>query len=487
MLDQNLASLAPTSLWQHFAAITQIPRASKHEERAAAYVVGRARELGLAVLRDDVGNVLVKKPATKGMEDRRTVVLQSHLDMVCQKTPDSTHDFANDPIAARIDADVVRADRTTLGADNGIGVAATLAVLASTDIAHGPIEALFTVDEETGMTGANGLKPGFLGGDILLNLDSEDEGEICIGCAGGADFKARSTYTEAPVPKGWVALSIDVGGLKGGHSGVDIHLGRANASKVLARVLYECLGEVALRVVRFQGGDLRNAIPRSASAVIVVPAKAADAVVARIAGLAQQICNEYAPADPDMKITTTKAKAATTAMSGALTKKLLSTLYASPHGVFAMVRDMPEVTETSTNLAIVDVAKGEIAITHMLRSSVDTKKRDVANMLTAVFSLLGCDVVVSAGYPGWTPNTRSPVLAILRERYEARFNKPARVTATHGGLECGIIRSVYPTMDAVSIGPTVRFPHSPDEHVEIASVQKFWDFLTDVLAAVPKR
>lgn len=487
MTDQSLASLAPTSLWQHFAAIARIPRPSKHEERAAAYVVERARELGLPVRRDDVGNVLVTKPATKGMEDRRTVVLQSHLDMVCQKTPDSTHDFANDPIAARIDGEVVRADRTTLGADNGIGVAAALAVLASTNIAHGPIEALFTVDEETGMTGANGLKPGFLSGDILLNLDSEDEGEICIGCAGGADFKARSTYTEAAVPKGWVALAIDVGGLKGGHSGVDIHLGRANASKVLARVLYECLGEAALRIVRFQGGDLRNAIPRSASAVVVVPAKAADAVLARIAELAQQIRHEYAPVDPDMKIKTTKTKATARAMSRALTKKLLSTLYASPHGVFAMVRDMPAVTETSTNLAIVDVAKGAIAITHMLRSSVDSKKRDVANMLSAVFSLLGCDVVVSAGYPGWTPNTRSPVLAILRERYQARFGKPAQVTATHGGLECGIIRSVYPKMDAVSIGPTVRFPHSPDEHVEIASVQKFWDFLTDVLAAVPQR
>jgi dipeptidase D len=483
----TLDTLSPAPLWRHFAALSAIPRPSKKEERAAAYVVESARALGLVVERDDVGNVLVKKPATKGMEDRRTVVLQSHLDMVCQKTPDSTHDFANDPIAAHIDGDVVRADHTTLGADDGIGVSAALAVLASTDIPHGPIEALFTIDEETGMTGANGLRPGFLSGDILLNLDSEDEGEICIGCAGGADLKARMTYTESAVTKGALAFSVDVGGLKGGHSGVDIHLGRANANKVLARVLFECAKEFALRVVRFQGGDLRNAIPRSASAVVVVPAKAAARFGARVDEVAREICAEFSAVDADLTIKTTTVKTPTKAMSGALSKKLLATLYASPHGVFAMVRDMPSVTETSTNLAIVDVQKGKLSITHMLRSSVDTKKRDVANMLTAVFSLLGCDVVTSGGYPGWTPNTRSPVLAVLRERYESRFKKPAKVTATHGGLECGIIRSVYPTMDAVSIGPTVRFPHSPDEHVDIQSVQKFWDFLTDVLAAVPKR
>ena len=477
-----LSHLRPTQVWTHFEALCAIPRPSKKEAQAAEYVLRLARSWGLSAQKDGVGNVIVRKPATKGHEQARTVVLQCHLDMVPQKTMDCPHDFERDPIRPRIVDDTVRATGTTLGADDGIGVSVALSVLQASDLVHGPLEVLFTIDEETGMTGANGLQPGLLKGDILLNLDSEDEGELCIGCAGGADVHVDARVKELPVPATALAFQIDVVGLRGGHSGVDIHLGRANANKLLARVLFEAACETDLRIHSFVGGNLRNAIARSAAAVVVVKKTQAETLAQAVARSAAVVQGEFAAADPGLRVSLAPHKRPHRAMDKRTSLRWLRALYASPHGVMAMVPDMPHVTETSTNLAIVQIARGKVHVGHMLRSSVDSKKRDVENTLRAVFELAGATVTVKGGYPGWQPNTSSPVLSLLKSIYQTKFATAARVTATHGGLECGIIRSVYPHMDAISIGPTVRFPHSPDEQVDIPSVQKFWDFLVDVLA-----
>jgi dipeptidase D len=482
-----LGELKPTAVWKHFEEICSIPRPSGKEERAAAHVRQFAQSRGLDYESDKVGNVLIRKAPTSGMEGRRTVVLQTHLDMVPQKNQDVNHDFEKDPIRPSIDGDAVRAQGTTLGADNGIGVATALAVLESNDLTHGPIEALFTIDEETGLTGANNLQPGVLQGDILFNLDSEDEGEICVGCAGGANVDVRFEYTPKPVPKGSVAMQVDVTGLKGGHSGVDIHLGRANANKVMTRILWEARGAADLRIARWSGGDLRNAIPRYAQAVVIIPKKKAKAFLQAFESMASVVKAEFHSVDPDLSITAEKTRLPRKSMGKASSARLLNALYACPNGVFAMMRDMPEVTETSTNLAVVEVAKGKVAVTNLVRSAVETKKTDVANQIRGVFELVGGKVNLSGAYPGWQPNVTSPVLAMLKETYKQKFGVTPAVTATHGGLECGIIRSLYPDMDAVSFGPTIRFPHSPDEHVDIPSVQKFWDFLVDALGAVPAR
>jgi dipeptidase D len=486
-MGDALGRLKPAAIWNHFEALCSIPRPSKHEQRAAAHVRDFAASRGLEALLDDAGNVIVRKPASRGMETRRTVVLQTHLDMVPQKNEDVKHDFTADPIRPRIDGGVVRATGTTLGADNGIGVAAALAVLESRDLVHGPIEALFTIDEEAGMTGANKLKGGLLEGDVLFNLDSEDEGQICIGCAGGMDVSAKLAYEEEPAAKGAVALQVKVRGLKGGHSGVDIHLGRANANKVLDRVLAEARRDVDLRIAAWEGGDLRNAIPRYGHAVVTVPRHQADAFAKKVASVTSDLASEYRAVDPDLVVEVQETDLAAATMDALGTARLLDALYACPHGVFAMVREMPEVTETSTNLAIVKMEKGWVTVRCMLRSSIETKKVDVANIIRSVFTLAGAEVTSSGSYPGWQPNVASPVLAMLTELYQRKFGTAAKVTATHGGLECGIIRSVYPHMDAVSFGPTIRYPHSPDEHVEIVSVQKFWDFLVEALREIPVR
>lgn len=482
-----LATLEPKPLWNHFEQLCGIPRPSKKEEKVATHVLALAKGWGLQASRDSAGNVIIKKAAAPGMADRRTVVLQAHLDMVPQRAADSTHDFERDPIKPRIKGEAVYATGTTLGADNGIGVATALAVLQSKDLAHGPLEALFTVDEETGMSGANGLRQGLLAGDLLLNLDSEDEGEICIGCAGGADFKARLKMSERALPKGSVALRLAVSGLKGGHSGVDIHLGRANANKVLTRLVNAAVHEAAARLIRFAGGDLRNAIPRSAEAVVAVAAKDAERATAAVERLARELKAEYAAVDPELAVAVEKARAPAKALSKADTARAVAALMACPHGAFAMVRDMPTVTETSNNLAIVTLNKGTLDATCMYRSSVDSKKADVGEILRSVFELAGADITQFGGYPGWTPDVKSQLLGVCQRVYKDKFGKTAKITATHGGLECGIIRAAYPHMDAVSIGPTIRYPHSPDEHVDIGSVQRFWTYLTEVLRQVPAR
>ncbi len=486
-MTDALAALEPKPVWQHFEKLCAIPRPSKKEAKAAAYVLSLARAWGLRAWQDEVGNVIVAKPATPGMEDRRTAVLQAHLDMVPQRAADSTHDFERDPIEPRVDGQAVRANGTTLGADNGIGVATALAVLQSRDLAHGPIEALFTVDEETGMSGANGLKQGQLHGDLLLNLDSEDEGEICIGCAGGGDLKAELKLTERAVAKGSLALRVAVAGLKGGHSGVDIHLGRGNANKVLARVLGAVRREVPVRLARFSGGNLRNAIPRSAEATIVVAAKDGERAQQVIGALANDIRAELAAVDPELSVTSEKARAPAKALSRPDSDRVLDALVACPHGAFSMVRDMPTVTETSNNLAIVELAKGVLRVHCMFRSSVDSKKTDVSEGLRAIFELIGAKISVFGGYPGWTPDVKSRLLAVCKNVYAEKFGTTPKITATHGGLECGIIRAAYPHMEAVSIGPTIRYPHSPDEHVDIASVGRFWTYLAEILRKVPAK
>jgi len=415
-------------VWRHFEALSAIPRPSGQEARVREHVVAFARSLNLPVVVDDIGNVIIKKPASpigecracvkpcSGMGDRRGVVLQAHLDMVPQKAADSSHDFSRDPIRPRIVGEPVKATGTTLGADNGIGIATALAVLESTDIPHPPLELLFTIDEEAGVTGARGLKAGLLDGAIPLNLDSEDEGELCIGCAGGADFKVNQTFATAPVTAGsTTTLRLDVGGLRGGHSGVDIHLGRGNANVILARLLDAAVAVAPVRLARLSGGTLRNAIPRNGTATVVVDAAAAVAVRGAIGALGEAIRRELRDTDPDVTIAVVDDVAPATAMAAADSARLVAALVACPHGVSSMVRDMPEVTETSNNLAIVEVQDGRLAVTCMLRSSVESKKQAVSRILLGIFSLLGATCEVTKGYPGWQPNTSSPVLAMLPE------------------------------------------------------------------------
>jgi dipeptidase D len=483
-MPRALHTLEPSAVWRHFEQLCSIPRPSGHEAQVAAHILGLAHAWGLEASTDAIGNVFIKKPARRGMDGRRTVVLQAHLDMVPQQSATSTHNFVTDPIQPSFDGTLVRAMGTTLGADNGIGLATALAVLESRSLVHGPIEVLFTVDEEAGMTGARNLQPGFLTGDILLNLDSEDEGEICIGCAGGADAKAVFAYVEVAAPADGVGYRVTVSGLKGGHSGVDIHLGRGNANKVLARLLYG-QRDTGMLVSSFVGGTLRNAIARDATATVYVPRDSAARFQRSLAAATAVVQAELRVADPDLQVSVDVVTLPTHSMDAATTGRLLGALVACPHGIFAMVPGMGTVTETSTNLAIVVAGGGSVAVTNMLRSSVDSKKDDVAAMLRAVYELAGADVTISGSYPGWQPAPDAPLLARLQSIYAEMFHQPARVTATHGGLECGLIRAVYPHMEALSIGPTIRFPHSPDEQVDVASVQRFWGFLVEVLRHIP--
>lgn len=484
-MANDLGSLKPAAIWKHFEKICAIPHPSSHEQKIAAYVKDFATSCGCEATMDAVGNVIVRKPATKGMENRRGVVLQAHLDMVPQKNQNVKHDFLTDPIKPVVDGNSVKATGTTLGSDNGIGIAAVLAILESKDVPHGPLEALFTLDEEQGMTGANALKAGVLKGDVLFNLDSEDEGEVCISCAGGMDVKTRIPCKEEATPGAAAAFKVTVGGLRGGHSGCDIQLNRGNATKVLNRILWEAHREMDLHVGSIEGGTLRNAIPRDAWAVVTVPKDKADAFLKKVETVAAAIGDELKSADPDLKVRAEKADLPAKVMDASATTRLLDALYACPHGAFALVDGMPNVAETSTNLAVVKSENGVVSVTCMLRSSFDSKRPDVANMIRSVFELAGGESDTSNEYPGWAPNFDSPVLTMLKDVYKNKFGKEPKVTATHGGLECGIIRSKYPTMDAVSFGPTIKFPHSPDEHVLIDTVQKFWDFLTGALKQVP--
>lgn len=478
--------LKPQGVFHYFAEICKVPRPSKKEEKIIAYLQAFGKKHNLETLTDEVGNVLIKKPATPGMENRKTIVLQSHVDMVCEKNNDVQHDFLNDPIETEIDGEWLKAKGTTLGADNGIGVATELAILADDAIAHGPLECLFTIDEETGLTGAFALKEGFMNGDILLNLDSEDEGELFIGCAGGIDTVAQFAYQEVDVPAGYFCCKVQVKGLKGGHSGGDIHLGRGNANKILNRFLSQTLKKYDMYLCEIDGGNLRNAIAREAHAVIALPEADKHAVRADLNIFAAEVQAEYNVTDPDLQLLMESEAPRAKAIDKDTTKRLLQAIYAVPHGVYAMSQDIPGLVETSTNMASVKMKPGNIIrIETSQRSSTASSKRDMNTMVRTVFEMADAEVSSGEGYPGWKPNPHSEILEIATASYKRLFGVDAKVKAIHAGLECGLFLDKYPTLDMISFGPTLQGVHSPDERMLIPTVQKFWDHLLDILKNAP--
>jgi dipeptidase D len=480
----TIKSLQPESVWKNFHELTQIPRPSKKEDKVAAYAKAFGEKLGLETMVDGAGNVIIRKPASPGMEKCMGVVLQGHLDMVPQKNSDKKHDFENDPIETIIDGEWVKANGTTLGADNGIGVAAALAVLQDKTLKHGPLEVLFTIDEETGMTGAFELKPGILKGDILLNLDSEDEGELYIGCAGGMNTSGTMKYKEEKVPDGMSAFKVSVTGLKGGHSGLDINLGRGNANKIMNRFLWGAR-ELGLHIASFEGGSLRNAIPREAFVKLVIPSKNKDKFISLVKEFQLIFSNEFATPDPGLKFFAEPSEMPLKVMEAGAQKRFIKIVYGVPNGVMRMSPDIAGIVETSTNLAIVKAENGEVKILCLLRSSVDSAKFSLGNMMQSVMELGGMDVVHDGTYPGWKPNVNSVILNTMKQVYQKKFGKTPEVKVIHAGLECGIIGAAYPKMELISFGPTIRFPHSPDEKVNIVTVGKFYDFLTATLASIP--
>ncbi|MGS2763735.1 aminoacyl-histidine dipeptidase [Sinomicrobium sp. M5D2P9] len=486
-MNSEIRSLEPSVVWNRFADLNAVPRASKKEERVIAFMLDFGKKLGLETLRDKTGNVIIRKPATPGMENRKMVVLQSHLDMVHQKNADTDFDFSTRGIDMYVEGDWVRARGTTLGADNGLGVAAIMAILESTDIPHPAIEALFTIDEETGMTGAQGLEPGLLKGEILLNLDTEEDNEIGIGCAGGVDITARRTYKEEPVPEDTIAFKITVKGLQGGHSGMDIHKGLGNANKIMNRLLFDGFENYGLRIASVDGGGLRNAIPRESTAVVVMDKIHKDAFVFEFGEQERDIKNELQTMEPSLEITAKPADSPAGIMELGVQEGIIRALYGAHNGVYRMSAEMIGLTETSNNIARVEIREGNIKISCLTRSSVDSSKTDLANALRAVFELAGCEVELSGSYPGWQPDLDSPVLKVLRKKYETLFDEKPDVAACHAGLECGILGQNYPEMDMVSFGPTIRGAHSPDEKANITSVKKFWKFLKEILKDIPEK
>lgn len=484
----EIKELNPEIVWKNFYELTRIPRPSKKESKAVEYLYNFGKSLGLETYKDEIGNIIIRKPATPGMENRKGVILQGHIDMVPQKNADKVHDFENDPIEAWVDGEWVRAKGTTLGADNGLGVAASLAVLESKDLKHGPVEVLVTVDEETGMTGARELKPGILKGDILINLDSETEGELYIGCAGGLDVTAVMDYALKSVPSGYKAFTLNVKGFKGGHSGMDIVLYRANANKVAARVLLPLLREFGAKLVSINGGSLRNAIPREAFAQILIPEDNVQAAEKFVTDIQAAVSAEYSVADPDGRIfleTLSEIPSEYIADEDAL--RALRAVAACPNGVWRMSDEMPGLVETSNNTAIVKTENSKFYVKTLLRSSVDTAKDAMAEEIRAVFELAGFNVELTGGYSGWAPNSASPILHSMRKVYENLYGKQPAIMAIHAGLECGILGGTYPNWDMVSCGPTIMSPHSPDERTNIASVEKWWKFVVATLENIPEK
>ncbi len=484
-MNKEIHQLQPERLWHYFTEICQIPRPSKKEEKIIAYIREFASKHKLQCIVDEVGNVLIRKPATPGMEKVRGVILQSHLDMVCEKNSDTVHDFDKDPIVPRIDGTWVKATGTTLGADDGIGIAAALAILEATDIPHGPLEALFTIDEETGLTGAFALKPGQLEGRILINLDSEDEGQLFIGCAGGKDTVVTMPMETEDVPQGHVAFKVSITGLKGGHSGDDINKGLGNAVKLMNRFLWNARETFEIALADFNAGNLRNALAREAFAVFTIHPDNEGPLRNYASVFSSEIKNELRVTEPDMTFAIESAEMPEHVMNSALQADLLDALYACPHGVIAMSREIPGFVETSTNLASVKFIDKKIVITTSQRSSVESSKKDVADMVASVFYLMQADVVHSEGYPGWKPNPDSEVLRISVEAYRRLFKQDPEVLAIHAGLECGLVGAIYPGMDMVSFGPTIKGAHSPDERLDIASTVKFWELTLEVLKNIP--
>lgn len=482
----ELLNLEPKGLWKHFDKICSIPHPSKHEEKIVAALVEFAKANNIEHKVDETGNVIMRKPASKGMENCKGVILQAHVDMVPQKNNDTKHDFEKDPILPRINGEWVCATGTTLGADNGIGAAAALAVLEDKEFVHGPIEALFTIDEETGMTGAFGLKAGELKGDILLNLDSETEGELYVGCAGGVDATIRFNFKKEAMPAGYQALTLSVKGMKGGHSGMDIILGRGNANKTLFRVL-KALEKFDCRLGEINGGSLRNAIPREAFCTIAIPTAKLSEAKAEVKNLESIVKNELSAVEPDVTISLEETCSCSFLIDQDTARRVIRTVYACPNGIYRMSDSMENLVETSSNLAIVKTEGEQIVACALLRSSVDTAKADFAEMMASVVELAGGKIEFTGGYPGWKPNMHSPILETMTATYKKLFGRTPKVMAIHAGLECGLLGGVYKNWDMISFGPTIKHPHSPDEKVNINSVKLFWDYLTETLKNVPTK
>lgn len=487
MTNLEVRALEPKELWNKFADLNAVPRPSKKEERVIHFMKDFGVGLGLETIVDHIGNVIIRKPATKSLEDRKMLVMQSHLDMVHQKNSGTQFDFDTQGIEMYIDGDWVRAKGTTLGADNGLGVATIMAILESTTIAHPAIEALFTIDEETGMTGAMELKEGVLQGEILLNLDTEEDDEIGVGCAGGIDITATRTYKEVATPENVIGYSITIKGLQGGHSGMDIHKGLGNANKLMNRLLYRGFENYGLRVASIDGGSLRNAIPRESKVVFVVDKVHKSAFELELQLLAASIKKEYASLEPELEIVVVGVTIPKKVMAPAEQEVLINALYTALNGVYRMSPDIANLVETSNNVARVLVIDGDIEIGCLTRSSLESSKEDLANSLIATFELMGCDVELSGDYPGWAPNMSSSILKVLEEKYLQINGKKAHVAACHAGLECGILGQNYPDLDMISFGPTIKGAHSPDERASISSVKKYWSFVLEILKDSPKK
>lgn len=484
----TIKDLQPSLVWNNFYGLTRCPRPSKHEEAVREYILKWAKERNMDAVADETGNIIIRVPATPGYENRRGVIIQGHMDMVPQKTSDTVHDFLKDPIETWIDGEWVKAKGTTLGADNGIGVAMGMAVAEDKNLPHGPIEVLITYDEETGMSGAEALKPGVLKGDILLNLDSEDEMELCIGCAGGLDAIAEFRYKKENTPEGYIGYKLDVKGLSGGHSGMDISLYRANANKVLAAALIPVISKFGAKVVDICGGSLRNAIPFEGEAEIVVPKSKATVVVRTIRKIFEELTLRYKESDSAMSATITRSvMPAPKYIQTDVVLNALKAIMACPSNVIRMSQSMPGLTETSINLAVVRCKNGKIVVSSLLRSAIDEAKRELADRVRYIFEAFGASIKFVGGYCGWIPKPDTPMIAMLNDIHTRMFGKPMNVLATHGGLECAILGGKYPNWEMVSIGPTIMYPHSPDEKVNIASVANVWEFLKAILKEVPEK
>ena len=485
-MSHPFSQLEPKALWHHFSELNAVPRPSKKEERVIQFMLQFGASLGLPTLQDEVGNVIIKKPATVGMENRQTIVMQSHLDMVHQKNADTQFDFHTQGIDMFVDGDWVKAKGTTLGADNGLVVAAIMAILESKDIPHPAIEALFTIDEETGMTGALNLKGGILQGQILLNLDTEEDDEIDIGCAGGIDVTATAEFDEEETPEGSVGYIITVKGLNGGHSGMDIHKGLGNANKIMNRLLFDGFDNFGLQIASIQGGSLRNAIPRESVAKVIIAEVYDEAFVFDMQQIVNEIKTELKSTEPNLEIVFEKLDTPPAKVMPSIAQfYFVRAMYTAHNGVYRMSADFDNLVETSNNIAKVDLANGQLSVQCLTRSSVESAKMDLANALRSAFELMGCEVEFSGSYPGWTPNSKSEILDVLTSIYEKQNNEKAKVVACHAGLECGILGANYPDMDMISFGPTIHGAHSPDERASISSAQKFWKFLVEVLATIP--
>ncbi|MGD0339526.1 MAG: aminoacyl-histidine dipeptidase [Bacteroidota bacterium] len=483
-MSSAIEGLEPKKIWEYFAELSTIPRGSKNEAKAAAYIVGVAKKLGLEVQKDTAGNVVVRKPAGAGRENAPMVALQGHLDMVCEKNKDKVHNFEKDPIVLRRNGNFLTADGTTLGADNGIGVCTALALMEEQSVLHGPLEFLFTIDEETGLTGANNLKDDFVKSRTLLNLDSEEEGILYVGCSGGGDTVGTLHVEFEAMPAQSIAMNLKIGGLRGGHSGLEINTGRGNAIKLINRVLY-ILTEMGVRLASIEGGNKRNAIPRETETVIVVPKKLVDEVKKVVASCDALFKTEYATVDGGVALSVTEIKGKRVrVLKKARQKKLVILLYALPHGVIAMSPDIPGLVETSTNLATINTTRKGIIIATSQRSSVESEKEDVVQMVHSTFVLSGAEVEHGDGYPGWKPNLNSAILKIAKDTYQKKYGRLPEVKAIHAGLECGIIGEKFPGMDMISFGPTLEMVHSPEERVHIDTVKTFWDYLCAILDRV---